>query len=32
LTPRASGLWILDLTALLAFPSISSLSRPLLST
>jgi hypothetical protein len=26
LTPRASGLWISDLTALLAFPSIISLS------
>jgi hypothetical protein len=32
LTPRASGLWILDLTALLAFPSSISLSLPLLST
>jgi hypothetical protein len=32
LTPCASGLWILDLTALPAFPSIISLSLPLLST
>jgi hypothetical protein len=32
LTPCASRLWILDLTALLSFPSIISLSLPLLST
>jgi hypothetical protein len=32
LIPHVSGLWILDLTALPAFPSIISLSLPLLST
>jgi hypothetical protein len=32
LTPRASGPWISDLTALPAFPSFISLSLPLLST
>jgi hypothetical protein len=32
LTPRASGLWISELTALPAFLSIISLSLPLLST
>jgi hypothetical protein len=32
LTPHASRLWISDLTALLAFPSIINLSCPLLSS
>jgi hypothetical protein len=32
LTPRASGLWISDLTSLPAFPSIIGLSLPRLST